>query len=53
MSTQSIRSIITNQVSRVISNGKDQIEEEGRKKIDELTTNMNCINLMQRILDLS
>lgn len=36
MSTQSIRSIITNQVSQIISNGKDQIEEEGRKKIDEL-----------------
>ena len=36
MSTQSIRNIITNQVSQIISNGKDQIEEEGRKKIDEL-----------------
>lgn len=36
MSTQSIRSIITNQVSRIISNGRDQIEEEGRKKMDEL-----------------
>lgn len=36
MSTQSIRSIITNQVSRIISDGRDQIEEEGKKKIDEL-----------------
>ena len=36
MSTQSIRSIITNQVSYIISNGEDQIEEEGRKKLDEL-----------------
>jgi len=36
MSTQTIRSIIINQVSRVISDGKDQIEEEGRKNMDEL-----------------
>jgi|TARA_R110001583_G_scaffold16251_2_gene66585 hypothetical protein len=36
MSTQSIRSIITNQVSLAISRGRDQIEEEGRKKMDEL-----------------
>tara|TARA_B110000977_G_C11009455_1_gene467054 strand:+ start:130 stop:1068 length:939 start_codon:yes stop_codon:yes gene_type:complete len=36
MSTQSIRSIITNQVSYIISSGRDQIEEEGRKKVDEL-----------------
>ena len=36
MSTQSIRNIITNQVSYIISSGRDQIEEEGRKKVDEL-----------------
>ena len=36
MSTQSIRSIIINQVSLIINNAEDQIEEEGRKKMDEL-----------------
>ena len=36
MSTQSIRSIITNQVSYIISNSRDKIEEEGMKKIEEL-----------------
>ena len=36
MSTQSIRSIIINQISLVISNSRNQIEEEGRKKIGDL-----------------
>jgi len=36
MSTQSIRKIIINQISLLIENGRNQIEEEGRKKIDEL-----------------
>ena len=36
MSTQSIRNIIINQISSTVSRGREQIEEEGRKKIDEL-----------------
>ena len=36
MSTQAIRNIIISQVSFSISRGREQIEEEGRKKIDEL-----------------
>ena len=36
MSTQSIRSIIINQISFAISNSEGIIREEGRKKVDEL-----------------
>ena len=36
MSTQSIRNIIINQISSRVSRGREQIEEESRKKIDEL-----------------
>ena len=36
MSTQSIRSIIINQISFAISNSEEIIREEGRKKVEEL-----------------